>query len=1240
MTATETLINGHKINTLIDSGASVSLIRGDQVSFLGINKIEELSSHKSAKTVSGEVINFSGKIWVTVQFGTKSVDHGLYISEKSPFPVILGNDFMRKFTKLTFNFKKGTVEIDDAESLLIGSQSTQIATLHHDIKIPPLTEVITKVRVPETQTATTILEPYGSFTEKFNVLPANCIVQPQEGLAPLRLFNPTKEAINLFANTKVATVSTLSEEVICVINSQFKNSPPAENITENFREQIHKNVQKSEFGEVIKQKLIKLLTTFHDIFSKHDFDLGRTDILEYEIDTGENAPVQSNPYGVAINRRPAYQEKLQKLIKYDLVEPSKSQYSSPVVIVPKPDKDFRMCIDYRKLNFITKSDRFSTPKISDVLDTMSGSTVFTSLDFSQSFYQVKLAEKDRHKSAFINYDRTLYQWKVCPMGMKNSGAVLCRLLSLVFQNIQWSFIACYVDDLVVFSKDINEHFEHLEEVFVRIRNAKLKLKLSKCHFAQKEIKLLGFFVSKNGIRCDPEKTKCVETIKTPKTQKHVRQFLGFVSYFRRFIKDFAKIAHPLTQLLKQSAIKSLNWTPECNTAFEVLKDALIKSPILALPDLHKQYILHVDACGVALGAFLSQKLETGGEVVIAYASRNLQPAELKFPIIEKEALALIWGINYFRSYLFGSKFLVYTDHKPLRYMATTKNPSMRLQRWAASLSEYDFEIVFIPGKENVVADALSRINEDELNHKAHSSPENPNTALLKFLPPEPTSEIKPIIEDKRVINILTSVNEALNTDVSPNMEEIKRLQKLDAFYGPLFQFLEEGKLPENVENCHKIQMIAPHYVMEEGVLYHLWVKEGRKTVLYKQLVIPETLEHEILFWNHSSPFSGHFSTERTFLRILPRFYFPQMYTKVDKFCKSCLACQKHQKRGKSICPPLVPIHASRPMEIVASDIIGPLPCDKWGFRHIITFTCLFTRLIECVAIKDQTQETAAKSFVNTICCRYSCPSVLLTDRGSCYTSAMFRTICKLMNTEKRYSLSYNPMCNGGAERINLPIEKYLTIYVNSRQDDWSEFLPTFQFSYNTSVHKTTKLSPFESIYGVQPSLPPDSSLVPPSGYFTDIDDYRINVQQSLAINWSIIRENQLSAKESQKNYYDRKVNMPTGLKVGALVLLVRHTLQLGLVKKLANSWTGPYKIIKLEDTNATIESIDNPQIVKKVNIKHLKICKGVHEIENFQIQPETTKQTGATIPQQTRDSRVQKRYDLRPQKPIVNMSWF
>lgn len=438
---------------------------------------------------------------------------------------------------------------------------------------------------------------------------------------------------------------------------------------------------------------------------KPDVKLGHTDLVEHNIDTGNENPIKIPPRRLSPKQKEIVDTELKKMLEQNIIEPSNSPWSAPVVLVTKSDGSTRFCIDFRKLNSITKKDAYPLNRIDDALEALSGAQWFSTLDLASGYWQCPLKESDKSKTAFTTH-RGLYHFNVMPFGLCNAPATFSRLMNLVLGGLNWTRCLCYLDDVIVFGSTFEIALRNLKDVFECLRKANLKLKPKKCTLFQTEVAYLGHRVSKAGISCDPKKISAVQDWPIPTNVTEVRSFLGTAGYYRKFIPNFSTIASPLSQLTRKN--KRFKWDENCQKAFDELKLLLVSAPILAYPIADGKFVLDTDASDTGLGGVLSQ-IQNGEEKVIAYASVSLLNSQRKYCTTHKELLAIVTFLKHFRNYLFGQNFLLRTDHASLKWLKNFKNPEGMIARWISIVDMYDFEIEHRRGTLHLNADGLSRI---------------------------------------------------------------------------------------------------------------------------------------------------------------------------------------------------------------------------------------------------------------------------------------------------------------------------------------------------------------------------------------------------------------------------------------------------------------------------------------------------------------------------------------------------
>jgi hypothetical protein len=446
---------------------------------------------------------------------------------------------------------------------------------------------------------------------------------------------------------------------------------------------------------------------FPEVFNSETLTESRG-LAPLKIET-EGDPICQRSYRAPLSKRQIIEETIDEMLAQDIIEPSNSPWASPVTLVPKKDGSSRFCVDYRRLNVVTVKDKYPLPHIQDIFDTVGKGKVFSVLDLRSGYWQLPVAAEDRFKTAFTCHVGQ-FQYKRVSFGLATAPSYFQRAMSQALSSCLGRFVLVYIDDIVVYSDNEEEHAEHLRRVFQCLSDHNLQLKMSKCSFMQPSVNLLGFRISADGIAPLEEKVRAIRDLPAPKNVKGVRSFLGLANYYRQCVPGYAKKAEPIIVLTRKGV--SFVWSSECEASFELLKGALTSAKVMAHPDVNRPYSLYTDACDYAVGGVLVQRDDAGLERPIQYISHQLSGVQRRWATIEKEAYALVYALQKLRPYLLGADFTIYVDHKPLKCLFTKEMNNTKIQRWGILLAEYGAKIEYRRGVHNVRADSLSRLPSD------------------------------------------------------------------------------------------------------------------------------------------------------------------------------------------------------------------------------------------------------------------------------------------------------------------------------------------------------------------------------------------------------------------------------------------------------------------------------------------------------------------------------------------------
>ena len=826
---------------------------------------------------------------------------------------------------------------------------------------------------------------------------------------------------------------------------------------------------------------------------------------------------------------------LKELSDSGFIRPSKSPYGAPVLFVKKKDGSMRMCVDYRDLNRITIKNKYPLPRVEELFDRLRGSKCFSKIDLRSGYHQVRIHPDDISKTAF----RTRYghfEFMVLPFGLTNAPATFMHLMQSIFGPHLDNFVIVFLDDILIYSNSLSDHKKHLRVVLDLLRQHKLYAKESKCEFFKSSVSFLGHVVGEEGISMEEDKVKAIREWPAPTSVKGIRSFLGLAGYYRRFVKNFSKIASPLSELLHKD--KPFEWKGSQQQAFDNLKLAVASGPVLIIPDESKPYVVTTDSSGFAIGATLSQD-QGHGLQPIAFMSQKMLPAEKNYPVHEQELLAVVCALKEWRHYLHGRKFTVVSDHRSLRFLPTQPHLSPRQIRWSEFLQQFDYEMEYQKGKLNVVADALSR-REDVAEGEREGEEHQVNVIAETLL--QVDVELKDAVKS-------AYASDSHCTDILIN--------------------------PRQHHN---------QFTIKDGLIF-----------CNHQLYIPSdpSIKSKLLREAHDIAVSGHVGVTRTAELLTRAYYWPKLHNDVKDYVTSCLVCQSNKARSQLLAGLSQPIpHPARRWDQVSMDLIILLPRSKNGYDAIIVVVDKYSKMIHCIPTTTTvTAPLLAKLFFDNVVRLHGLPSSIISDRDSRFTSSFWQQLWKLVGSKLAMSTAYHPQTDGQTERANRTIEEMLRSYVNEKQNDWDEHLTAIEIAYNNSKQSSTGFSPFYLNYGQHPTFPLTSPAVtqPSNGSNATAEE----MLEKLFDDLKIAEQNVERAQQRQQHYanlHRRHVEF----KVGDQVLLSTADLQLKMkiTPKLTSRFIGPFKIKRvLSPLNYELDLPPSMHIHPVFHISKLRVYK-------------------------------------------------
>lgn len=1154
---------------LVDTGASISCISAQLLTKLGITRGQlNTSNIKDAVAVGGERHASLGAITLPVSFNGPIINHKFHVFQSFHQPLILGLDFLQANDGI-FNAENNTLYVRDSEDTAYAiDTNTGLARVSKFTIIPKQSVTLLPVFLSNVPKDSCVLLEPNPKLPSLRLAGAKCIVDTKDNKAFIQVINPTTKRVRINATTVIASATIVDPATVFTMETSKDN----QNISPNTsNEPLNFDLHNADLSDEQKQLLLTFLKNHRSVFATDLKELGQANTQPHRIETGDALPIRQRFYRQSPQTNAEMNRQLQEMLDNDIIEESDSMWQSPVVMVKKKNGQLRFAVDYRKLNAVTKQFTFPLPRLEDVFDTI-GTTqakFFSTLDLASGFWQIPMDEETKHKSAFVT-PTGVYQWKRMPFGLVNAPASFQALMTHVLRGLNWKICLVYVDDILVFSNSFKDHLKHLDEIFRRLQSAGLTLKPSKCYFALPEVKYLGHVLTKDGIKADVSKTDAVQSFPTPKNQKELRSFLGLCNYYRRFVKGYSKITSPLTVLLSKD--EEFLWTDKCQTAFDRLKTALTTPPVLAYPDHTRQFTLTTDASGTAIGYILGQKDINGRERVIAYGGRSLNRHERKYPISEREGLAIIEGIKTYHVYLAGRPFKIYTDHAALKWLNNVKQSTGRLARWAVLLQGYSYEILFKAGKKNEVADALSRRTYPETSSQA-LEPED-------IIPSPDVQCFAPVTEGKSTqatffyADYQRPFPRTIDVDTVHQVDttSIDELQSSCPDFEALYNYFKNKELPEDKKSRDRLLSESNFYVFLDDILYHYYQPRSKRARHpnnhLKQLAVPRCLREDVIRSYHDSLAGGaHLGFERTYRAIQLKYYWPGMYQNIADYVRSCRECQLAKKPTHHAPAPLTPMPIEDRFSRIHMDILGPLTKTTEGHKYILLVVDSFSKWPEAFPLRTQESTEIAKVLFKEIFCRYGAPYTIVTDRGQNFMSKLITAVCQIFQVTRHFTSSYHPQTNATCERMNSTIAQCLRTYVNKDQTNWHDILPGILMAIRMSPStQSSDLAPYHILFGKEMYLPFDTSLIPKDGMNQDAKAHVTNLMKHLKVVQEIAEQNIQHARQKQKEQYDKNTREPD-FDVGQSVLLHQTYVPKGLSPKLHNPWDGPYYITEKGPNN-------------------------------------------------------------------------
>ena len=1253
-------VNGVPVTFTADTGASRTIISKRLYESLPMEKRPSLNNSSRLIGAGGAPITGAGKAKFEISLGPLDLLPEVLVAEIED-DALLGYDILRgsegRPADILLSSNRIILEGMSIPVIQVGQEkTTRRVVMADDVEIPGGSEAVISVFVERFEADDEadldyIVEPTDQFREKYPLQLAATLVNINEGPAcKVRVMNPFTEEVELKQNAVIGKAERV-ERIISVISKsesevesrasvrriqldhgkkpvvRNKQDQPAAKIPQHLESLYERSTQgKSEWE---KRAVGNLLSRYEHAFSRSDWDVGLTSLAEHSIDTGDAAPIKQRPRRVPLAYAEEEKKAIEDLLQKGVIRKSTSPWASPIVLVRKKNGTVRPCVDYRKVNSLVKPDGFPLPRVQDCLDAVAGAKYFSSFDLTSGYFQIPLKEADIPKSAFCcKYGH--FEMLRLPFGLNNAASTFQRTMELALQGLQWETCLIYIDDIIVYGADFNQHMQRVEQVLQRISDAGLKLRPDKCHMLQTEVVFLGHVVSQEGVLPDPTNVSKIVNWPTPTNCKQVKQFVATGSYYRRFVKNFATVARPLTELTKKDA--KFHWSISCQEAFEKLKSVLTGPDIMGYPmNDAGTFYLDTDASGVGIGGVLSQ-IQSGRERVISYASRSTNKAERNYCITEQELLAVVYMIQYFRQYLLGRRFIVRTDHQALVWLFGMKEPSGKIARWIEILATYDFAVEYRPGKKMGHVDALSRCetpsdcrcSEVDMSEPLKCGPcpkcrrraeimvaSTSQPGDVQMQPNQEGGTVEPAIPVRETSNATTNPTQQSSSRSSTEStskawlwvgttEEISKKQMNDANIAPILAAKISGTRPESTD----MEMASPatrHYwilwdslTVKDGVLCRLFNRKNG-TDEHVQLIAPKEMQHDILRQMHNNVLSGHLGVRKTKEKLSKCYYWFNLRQDVNLHVRRCDTCAADKLPSKTPRASMGHLSSGAPWDTLALDYLGPLPETDRGNKYILVITDHFTKYVEVIPVPNQLAEDCASRLVNEVIARWGTPLRIHSDQGATFESRVFKELCRLLEVKKTRTSARNPRGNGQVERFNRTLLKMVKSYLCGEQKDWDLYLGCLAGAYRASPNESTRLSPNILNLGREVRLPADIVYGHTSVTEEEVPaycDYVEELRYRLLRAHDVARKHLKQSAKRSKEVYDTRVAQ-INFEKGDLVWCLLEARKVGVCPKLQKRFDGPFVVQeKLSPINFRIQTHEDGSC-KVVHHNKLKRYEGI-----------------------------------------------
>ena len=1172
---------------LIDSGAQASLLN---LACIPKNFLEHIAdTNVKIKGVGGDSLCVKGVLETELTFSPETtIKHPFYVVQGMVEDLIIGRDFMAQ-NQCTLSFSDLSFSVGDLKLPLLKTNRFAVSKFNlvsrHRVKLPPNSVTLVPCQLTFADKRrknrvcysnfSGIIEPRQRFLRSMNIHAENTLANFLRGKDAYCLMNTSNDTVRIYKNQVLGNVSTIASiQVQATHEDDITEDPGLSEQGERWSGDLDPLFEMLKLNELNHlttsqvEKAKELIRRFKGIFSENDDDLGCSK-EEHDIRLDTEVPIQVKSRQIPLHHREHAEKEVNRLMKLGIIRPSNSAYHSPAFIIKKPSGDFRLVCDYRKINSHVIRSVHPLPSLQTVSALWHGCTMWSKMDFNSGYFQARLSERSKQYTAAGIPSVGFFEFNRVPLGISSAVGFFQGLISKWLLGLKNVKCCCFIDDVATGAVDFDQMLSNLEEIFNRIAQSGLLLKPQKCRFFITEMDFLGLRLNASGVSVNPEKTEAITKMLRPHNKKTLKSALGMFSFYRKFIKGYADIARPLTKLLAKDA--RFTWGDLQEEAFRTLKEKMTSPPILKYPDLSKPFVLITDASSYCIGATLAQMGDDNQLHPIAYASNVLSRPQQNWSSFQREFYALKFYCIKFRTYLLQRKFQVHTDHQALVKWQTFKDiEKPKLWRWVTSLSQFDMEVIYVPGCKNV-SDGPSRLPREN-DPKISDLP-------IGFNQKDPADEDQVMvnageIDEDPVQPETAAANDQTENENRPEEErldlklksmfDLSKEQSNDPTISTVKGWVAAGQRPD-IKEVHTLSPELKTYYssfkrlsIKDGLLYRSWEKCNHEKPI-DLICIPPSIRSEIIRVCHDIPTAAHYGKKKTLERIQSRCYWPKMELETSLYVDNCTTCIKKSQKRKPRSP-LHPFNGTFPNDLVQMDILENLPVSN-GYKSILVIIDRFTMWTECCPIRSTKVEHIARAILDLWICRHGVMRHLHSDRASnLHTAKILQTVYNLMGIRKTATCSYRPQSDGASERFIRTIKNLLKSYCMENPKSWVELLNQCLFAYRTTIHSSVGFSPFFLHRGHTARLPLDIMFnTQRDTLFQSRKEFAYKLHKTLKETYDFVDKNLRSNREFMKTKYDRRMN-EIKYGVGDKVFVWRPRPP-GNKNKFFDNWFGPYEIL-------------------------------------------------------------------------------